>query len=320
MKLDRSNTLRRAATAGVLVSGVVALAVGLARRPVAAQPVARAPVPTASARTTMVFATGTLAADRTLPLAFDRAGTLGLLRADVGSIVEPGALVAQLEDRDTRVAVERERAGAATERSALAKILADEALVRARVEIARREAARSARLFTVGGGTEFERDRSADALAVSTLELESLRAQRPAVRARVAQAQARVALATITHERDALRAPARARVLRSDLAQGAFVGAGQTVVQLALVGDELASVWVHESELPSIRVGARATVTLRDRAHTRFDATVLRVRPEADPRTHEVRVDLRPTTLPPVVVFGVRLDAEIERATDGARP
>ena len=41
---------------------------------------------------------------------------------------------------------------------------------------------------------------------------------------------------------------------------------------------------------------------------------MLRVRPEADGRTHEARVDVALRDLPPTVVFGVRLDAAIARS------
>lgn len=273
-----------------------------------------APPPAAPARADVVFGTGALASDRTIPLAFDRPGTLRTLQAEPGAIIEAGAAIARLDDGDTRLAVARERAAVLTERGALERLRADESLLSARLAIARRESARTGRLFASGSSSEVERDRGDDGAAVTALELASLRAQRPALLARIAQAERRADLARWSHTRDTLTAPTRARVLRSELAPGAFVGAGQPVVHLSPVGDELASVWVHESELPSLRVGARATVTLRDRARTRFEATVLRVRPEADARTHEVRVDLRPRTLPPVVVFGTRLDAEIARA------
>jgi multidrug efflux pump subunit AcrA (membrane-fusion protein) len=273
------------------------------------QPAAVAPRPPRT-----VFGTGTLVADRTIPLAFERPGTLRTLEAEVGSIVERNAVLATLDDDETRLALRRDQAALASELAALARVRADEALSQQRITIARRESDRSERLFATGGAAELDRDRTRDAIALGQLELQSLRSQRPAISARVAQASARVELSRVLHERDRLVAPVRARVLRSDLAAGAFVGAGQPVVQLAPVGAELASVWVHESELASLRIGARATLTLRDQGRTRFDAVVVRVRPEADMRTHEVRVDLRPSRLPPIVVFGLRLDAEIERA------
>jgi multidrug resistance efflux pump len=260
-----------------------------------------------------IFGTGTLVADRTLPLAFERPGTLRTLDAEVGAIVERGAVLASLADEDTRLALARDRAAVTSERAALTRVRADEALSQRRLVIANRESARVDRLFATGGVPEFDQDRTRDALALGQLELASLRAQRPAIFARIEQARARAEMARVISERDRIVAPVRSRVLRSDLAAGAFVGAGQPVVQLAPVGSELASVWVHESELAGLRIGARATLTLRDARRTRFDGVVLRVRPEADTRTHEVRVDVRPSTLPPIVVFGLRIDAEIER-------
>ena len=45
---------------------------------------------------------------------------------------------------------------------------------------------------------------------------------------------------------------------------------------------------------------------------------VHRIHPEADQRTHEARVDVRLEALPPELVFGVRVDGQIERAKGGA--
>lgn len=261
-----------------------------------------------------VFGTGSLVADQTIPLAFERPGTLRTLVAEVGAIIEARAVIATLDDDESRIALRRDRAAMDSERAALLRWSADRAQSRARIAIARRESARSERLFASGGAAELERDRSGDSLAIGELELSAISAQRPAIAARIAQARARAELTQRQIERDRLLAPVRARVLRSELAPGAFVAAGVPVVQLVPIGAEIASVWVHESELSALRVGARATLVLRDHDHTRYAGTVLRVRPEADPRTHEVRVDVRPATLPPFVVFGLRMDAEIERA------
>lgn len=262
-----------------------------------------------------IYGSGTLEADRTAPMAFDRPGTLRELHAAVGEVVDADALLARLDDGDADLSVRREREAVAVERAALVRLRADESLAESRLRIAARESARARSLFDRGASSAVERDRGDDVEAVSSLELAALRAQRPALAARAAQASTRLALAEWSRDRDTLRAPTRARVLRSELAPGAFVGAGQPVVTLAPVGAEVAAVWVHERELPSLRAGARVRVTLRDIARTRLEGTVLRVRPEADGRTHEARVDVALRDLPPTVVFGVRLDAAIARST-----
>lgn len=262
-----------------------------------------------------LYGSGTLEVARTAPMSFDRPGTLRDVSVTVGDIVEAGAVVARLDDRDTTLGVERERASLDAERSALARLRADEAVADARVRIALREAGRTQHLFDEGSTSAVERDRGDDSQRLAALEREALRAQHPSLAARVSQASARLGLAEWTRRRDTLRAPFRARVLRADLAPGAFVAPGQPVVVLAPVGEEIAAVWVHEQDLPSVRPGASVTLTLRDVARTRLDGAVLRVRPEADGRTHEARVDVSLRSLPSTVVFGVRLDANIARST-----
>lgn len=295
----------------------VTLALGFAfigcTRAQAQAPAARASTSAPSA-TDAIYGSGTLEADRTAPMAFDRAGTLRELHATVGDIVAADALLARIDDGDSTLAVQRERAAFEAERATLLRLRADESLVESRLRIASRDSARSRRLFEQGASSAVERDHSDDVESVTGLELAALRAQRPALRARAAQASSRLAQAEWSHGRDTLRAPMRARVLRSELAPGAFVGAGQTVLTLAPLGAEVAAVWVHERELPALRVGARVRVTLRDLARTQLEGAVLRVRPEADGRTHEARVDVALRDLPPTVVFGVRLDAAIARS------
>lgn len=273
------------------------------------------PAPTASAADRTLYGSGTLEAARTAPMSFDRPGTLREVAVTVGDVVEAGALLARLDDRDTALGVQRERASLDAERAALARLRADEAVADARLRIARREAGRTQHLFDQGSTSGSERDRGDDSQQLAALERDALRAQHPNLSARISQASSRLSLAEWTHRRDTIRAPFRARVLRADLAPGAFVSPGQPVVVLAPVGEEVAAVWVHEQDLPSVRPGASVSLTLRDVARTHLDGTVLRVRPEADGRTHEARVDVSLRTLPPTVVFGVRLDANIARST-----
>jgi multidrug efflux pump subunit AcrA (membrane-fusion protein) len=90
---------------------------------------AQTPAAPVSPPSRVVFGTGTLEADRTAPLAFERPGTLREVRVAVGDIVEPGSVVARLDDRDSALAVQRERAALEAERATLTRLRADELLL-----------------------------------------------------------------------------------------------------------------------------------------------------------------------------------------------
>jgi multidrug resistance efflux pump len=264
-----------------------------------------------------IFGTGALAYDRTLVVAFERAGVIRSLEVDVGDVVAEGQVLAALDDADLRLDLAREQAGRRVEQASLGRLRGDEEQVRLREEIARREASRSELLAKAGAIPEIERDQSQDAPRLLVQERRSLDLQREVLRARMVQAQVREAQARLWQGKTVLKAASAGRVIRRDASAGGYAAPGAPVLVLAPAGSEVASLWVHESELPHLRSGAKASLTLRDRDGTRLSGKVHRIHPEADPRTHEVRVDVRLERLPENLVFGVRVDGQIQRAGGG---
>lgn len=269
--------------------------------------------------TATIFGTGVLAHERSVVVAFERAGVIRTVQADVGDRVTEGQLLATMDDSDARVELAREQANRRSEQASLGRLRSDTEEARLREEIAQREAHRSEQLLKAGAIPEIEHDRSQDAPRLLAQDRRGLELQRGVVQARIVQAQAREAQAALWRDKTHLKALSAGRVVRRDASAGSYTAPGAPVLVIAPAGSEIASLWVHESELPHLRPGAPVEMTLRDREHTRLQGKVLRIHPEADQRTHEVRVDVGLEVFPDTLVFGVRLDGKIERAT-GAKP
>lgn len=264
-----------------------------------------------------IFGTGVLAHDRSVVVAFERAGTIRAVEVDVGDRVTEGQTLAVLDDADARTELAREQANRRGEQASLGRLLSDKEQARLREEIARREADRSERLLKAGAIAEVERDHSQDAPLLLAQDRRAIELQRGVILARLAQAQAREEQAALWKRKTTLRAAGPGRVVRRDASAGSYTAPGAPVLVVAPAGSEVASLWVHESELPSLRLGAPVSLSLRDRERTGLRGRVSRIHPEADQHNHEVRVDVRLEQPPENLVFGVRIDGKISRGEGG---
>lgn len=278
-----------------------------------------ADAPQSAPLTPTIFGTGVLAHERSVVVAFERAGVLRTIHADVGDRVTEGQLLATMDDADARAELAREQANRRSEQASLGRLRSDAEEARLREEIAQREAHRSEQLLKAGAIPEIEHDRSQDAPRLLAQDRRGIDLQRGVLQARLVQAQARETQAALWRDKTQLKAHSAGRVVRRDASAGSYTAPGAPVLVIAPTGSEIASLWVHESELPHLRMAAPVELTLRDRERTRLTGKVLRVHPEADQRTHEVRVDVSIEAPPDFLVFGVRLDGKIERSP-GARP
>jgi len=217
-------------------------------------------------------------------LAFELPGRVERVHVQRGSVVSAGDELARLDDRlertsrDMRVAealaaerdVERLRAGSRDEevRAASARVRS----VKAREEQLERSLVREENLFATG--------------AIAKARIEELAAQRDALRGEresleeqlavlrkgprsvdIASAEARaeaarkgVALADERLLRYTLRAPISGKVLDVHVEEGEVANAGTPVITLADAGTMRADVFVPQSRLDGLRVGAPASI------------------------------------------------------------
>ncbi len=128
---------------------------------------------------------------------------------------------------------------------------------------------------------------------ISAAELERRRAQLDAAEARHAQASALADVSTNQAAYATLRAPADGVISAVDAEVGQVVGAGQSVVRVALAGDKEVAVSIPETRLEQFRRAETVRVTLW--AHRQeLSGRVREIAPIADPatRTFAARVTL----------------------------
>jgi len=260
-----------------------------------------------------VSAEGRLRARREVEIQFELTGTLERVRVDDGEHVRAGTVLAQLDQREYRAALDEARARHLRALSELAVNLDaglteapnDTALgdYRTRVEALRRD--------LQGGRVDHETYR-ARSLA---LELEALQRgafRRDVLEARTGFAETKAAeeRAQLNSERTEIRAPFDGTVSGLDRVAGQKVAAGQTLCRLVDTRDLEADVHVLESDLGSLQVGHPALLTI-----TAVDVTlpvrVSVVSPDVDAESRTCRVRLRFANDNPRIRPGMFARAEI---------
>ncbi len=237
---------------------------------------------------------GTVNACRRARLAPAMGGTIERLAAREGAVVEAGALLVSLWNRDleAQVALAESEARAAQSNT-------EQACLRA--EVGRREANRLVKLR--------ERELVAEErVDQAVTEAAAREAACRAARANAEVARSRIAVARAARERSEIRAPFAGVVAEVNGELGEYVTpsppgiATLPVVDLVESGCLYVSAPIDEVDAPEVRRGQTARVTLDAFRERTFDGTVRRVAPyvqefEKQARTVEIEVELDPGQL-----------------------
>ncbi len=288
MKLPFTLSRRTLLMAAVLVPLLLLLVwVALRSGPLAPITVTVAPVVERSISPAL-FGIGTVEARYTQKIGPTTAGRVTMLAVDVGDMVQPGQLLAQIDpiDLDQRInaASGSIARAAALEQAATAQI----ADASARVTLARAQASRTERLLQGGWVTGASVDQRRAELAAATAAYAAAQANRSAA----AQDRGRAGSerAGLVEQRANLRltAPRAGLVVRRAAEPGTIVVAGQAVVEIV----DPSHLWVNarfdQTQSDGIAAGLRAQIVLRSRANRPLAGTVLRVEPLADTVTEEI--------------------------------
>lgn len=209
-------------------------------------------------------------------IGFQVAGRISAREVEVGQRVARGQRLAALDPADLRLAAQAAR----------------EQLNAARVErdLQRADLARFEDLHRQG--------------FISGAELERRRAQSDAAEARLRQAQAQAQASGNQAAHAILRAPAESVVSAVDAEVGQVVGAGQSVLRLALAGDREVAIAIPESRLAALRGIEDLRVSVWASAKE-LRGRLREVAPVADAatRTYAARVTL--LDAPPEVALGM---------------
>lgn len=260
-----------------------------------------------------VSAEGRLRARREAEIQFELTGTLERLRVDDGDHVRAGTVLAQLDQREYRAALDEARARHLRALSELAVNL-DAQLTEAPNDTALGDY--RARLEALRGDLQTGRvDHEAYRARSLALELQALQRgafRRDVLEARTGFAETKAAeeRAQLNFERTEIRAPFDGIVTGLDRVAGEKAYAGQTLCRLVDTRDLEAEVHVLESDLGSLQVGHPALLTI-----TAVDVTlpmrVSVVSPDVDAESRTCRVLLRFTNDNPRIRPGMFARAEI---------
>ena len=190
-------------------------------------------------------------------LGFRVAGKVVARSVDVGTVVQPGDLIAQLDPADYRLAVDNARA-------ALASAEAD--FARAKADHERYLNLRGTSVFTA---QTMEQRQSLSATA----------------QARVEQARSQLASAENNLAYTELRADTAGVITAVQAEVGQVLAQGQGVVRLARTNELEIQVGVPEHRLKTVREARDATFELWSDQGRRFPARLRELSPSADPQT-----------------------------------
>lgn len=240
-----------------------------------------------------LFGIGTVEARYTQKVGPTAAGRVTMLAVDVGDMVQPGQLLAQIDPIDLDQRIDAAAGGAARsialEQAAAAQI----ADATARVALARSQAARTEQLKAGGWVTDALVDQRRQELAAARASLVAAQANRNAA----AQDRGRLGSerAALVEQRANLRlvAPRAGLVVRRAVEPGTTVVAGQAVVEII----DPAQLWINvrfdQTQSAGLAAGLPVRIALRSRPDAALAGTIERVEPMADALTEEVLAKAR---------------------------
>jgi HlyD family secretion protein len=252
----------------------------------------------------LVFGSGRIEADE-VRVAPEIPGRLVANTPREGETVRGGEIVARLDPVDYELQASQAEAQRSASRYAAAQIDAQINLAGHHAMTARSDLARYESLLSKGWVTVPQVDARRNTYQTAVDQLSAFRQQRAQADAQTAVAGRTLDLARQRLGRAWLTAPISGAVLERLVEPGEVVSAGQPILILADLRTVRLKVFVAESDLGKIRLGASARIRVDAFPNRDFPARVARIDPQAQftPRDVHVR-DERVRT-----VYGVMLEA-----------
>ncbi len=262
-----------------------------------------------------VFGLGTVEARTISHLGFEVAGTLIALHGDFGDTVSKGDVLAELQSREQMARVASAKAAAAQARATATQagatvgranvVLRQKlAISERRAELARRGAVSSE--ISEEARAVFEIAQADLALAESAVEV---------ARENVQQAEALVQVEEARLAKYSLSAPYSGVIVARQRDLGSMLNPGETLYTIADPASIWALAYVDEAKSGQIKVGQKATVTLRSKSGQHFTARVVRIDIESDRVNEERRVYVKCEVCPPEFHLGEQAEVLINVAT-----
>ncbi len=211
------------------------------------------------------------------------AGRLTALTGQEGDSVHAGEVLARIDDREERAAVDEALASLAARREQL--------------EQDRRELARARALFTRG------------LLAEQALEEDSLGVEEG--ERTVRELEERVTQARVRLDRTVLRAPYEGVILERPVDPGQELAVGDVVYRVATRGERIVEAEVDEQFLGDLAVGMAAEVSPLDRSGEIYPAVIEYIGNRVNQETGAATVRFRFEEAPPPLPAGLSVDVNV---------
>ncbi|NJD20788.1 MAG: efflux RND transporter periplasmic adaptor subunit, partial [Gemmatimonadetes bacterium] len=210
--------------------------------------------------TIMAEATGSVEPVRKVDVKSKASGAILKLHVDVGDVVEPGALLADVDPRDVRNRFDQAQA--------------DLEVAKARTEIAKAQLDRSAELLAAG--------------VIAEQEHESKRLEYANSVANQVKAETNFELAQLQLSDVTITAPMRGTIIQKNVEEGQViqsasgnVSGGTTLFIMANLDQMQVRTLVDETDMGQIRPGLSATVTVEAYPDQTFQGVVEKIAPQA---------------------------------------
>jgi membrane fusion protein (multidrug efflux system) len=232
---------------------------------------------------------GTLTAENEATVKAEVAGAVLQVTAEVGNAVKQGQLLARLEDTTQREAVLSAESAVKSAENAL--------------DVAQREATRTANLVKGGALPEREVETTQNAVTGAQAQLANAKAQLATARKQLDKATVRSPMSGIVAERAANR--------------GDIVSTGDPLYKVIAPSSMQLNASVPAEALAAIRVGLPVDFTVRG-YDTPFEGRIERISPTADPVTRQVSIYVSIPNKGGRLVAGLFAEGRVARQTKKA--
>lgn len=230
-------------------------------------------------------------------------GRILAIAVEEGDSVAQGGLIARIDDEGLRLELAEARARGEALGHGLERLERQSATARHHLGTARTALARAETLHEAGDLPAQALDEARDRLAEARGEYQALQARRAETQARQAALTQSVARLELQLERTRVISPVAGTVLLRTAEPGEFAVPGQTLATVADLDPLELKVYVPESDLGKVRLGADARVRVDSFPERYFDAAVSRVDAFAQFTPRDIHLPDERTRM----VFGVTL-------------
>jgi HlyD family secretion protein len=268
-----------------------------------------------------VMGTGTLESHVGATISPKISGLVTAVLVDQGDRVEPGQVLARLDDSDLSRQVEVVESTLGAANAAVERQKADRARALAVLDQARFDYDRIENLVKQNTAATTEFQEATKALRVAEADVARADAALVEVQKQVIAAEKTLEFQKAKLADTVVRAPFAGLIARRDRDPGDVVMPGGSVLLLVSTDELWISAWVDETEMTRLEPNQPAHVVFRSEPGRSYPGEVARLGREVDRETREFLVDVRVRELPGNWAVGQRAEVYIEtgRKADAVR-